>query len=185
MEPTKSQRYASSGLSLEKLLATPSAKQATHAATTQKTIVNMNHLGGPIGRWSAKKIRSLPPTSILTSNNLTKMINPERKKGARGNKDFSERLAHKKPKPIPRKLPIRTKFEKYAKYTMLAPNQRIKASSTKSRRKAEMVSLKRTPFIDVVSPISLASFNVLLCTVMFGIMSIDLKRQYCVSRHCS
>ena len=85
---------------------------ATHRATAANTIGSMIQRGGPTGRWSAKKMRFEPPTSMLTSKSRTIATKTERATAAHGNRDRSERLAHRKPRPMPRKLPTSTKFEK-------------------------------------------------------------------------
>ena len=49
---------------------------------------------------------------MLTSKTVTKTTKAAKTTGARGNNDLSERLAQRNPRPMPKKLPMRTKFEK-------------------------------------------------------------------------
>jgi hypothetical protein len=52
-------------------------------------------------------------------------------------------LALRNPRPIPRKLASKTKFEKYDRYSTFEPIHRIKASSKKSIKKLSATSRRR------------------------------------------
>src|SRR5690606_4729616 len=60
------------------------------------------------------------------------------------------RSAERKPSPIPRKLPSKTRFVKKERYTTFSPSHRIRASSKKSIRKLSRTSLTRLSLTRVV-----------------------------------
>src|SRR5215212_7680581 len=107
---------------------------ARAAATITKITASTTDRGGPLVSSSPKKIRSLPDRLISTGKKRTKATSRARASGAYG-KRFVFLSARRNPMPMPRKLPRRTKFEKYERWRTLDPAHRISASSTKSMRK--------------------------------------------------
>ena len=114
MLPAMSSRYASSGRNRTNVRATPSPIVAMTAATARKTQGSVTQVGGPVAwNFPAPKKRSwVWARSTWTGNSLTKMISSASATGAHGNR-FTRERARRNPMPMPRKLPSRTKLEKY------------------------------------------------------------------------
>ncbi len=81
-------------------------------ATAQKTIGSITHIGIPRSASDPKNTSVDPDLSITTGNLTTKAMKNAITTGAQRNRSVDER-ARRKPRPIPRKLPSSTKFEKY------------------------------------------------------------------------
>ena len=95
--------------------ATPSPIIAITAATARNTMGSVTQVGGPLA-WKLpapkKIIPAFPVRTTSTGNTRTKRISRASATGAQGNR-FTRARARRNPMPIPRKLPSRTKFEKY------------------------------------------------------------------------
>ena len=113
MLPRMSSRYASSGGNRRKVLATPSPMSVMMPATPRKRTGRVSQGGSPLCVPNApKKISSVPDRSICTGKIRTNAIRTASAIGAKRNKSYRA-SARKNPRPIPRKLARRTKFEKY------------------------------------------------------------------------
>jgi hypothetical protein len=105
-----SRRYASSGSNCANVRPTCCAIDAITIATMAKIAGSSIHIGRPLG-WPPKKISWLPERSTSTgkmSTNATKNVSAT---PAQGNKSALD-VARRKPMPMPRKLPSKTKLEK-------------------------------------------------------------------------
>jgi hypothetical protein len=111
-DPMMSKRYASSAGNFWKRCATPCAIIVMIAATAMKTAGSISQVGRPCVS-SDPKYRRLPPVrSIVTGNALTSPRNTASETGA-NTKRSGFLCPRRNPRPMPRKLPSSTKFEKY------------------------------------------------------------------------
>ena len=110
-----SSRYASSGRNRAKLRATPSPIIAITVATAIKTTGRVSHVGKPVvfsEDPDPKNTSWGPVRTTSTGNTRTKRISRASATGAHGNR-LTRARARRNPMPMPRKLPSRTKLEKY------------------------------------------------------------------------
>ena len=82
------------------------------AATDRKIRGSISHRGSPFCWSEPKKMSPLPERSITTGNAV---MNPVKNASITGDqrKRSGGLRARRNPTPMPRKLPSRTKFEKY------------------------------------------------------------------------
>ncbi len=92
--------------------ATPSPIIIMTSATTRKITGRLTQVGGPLALTEVKNSSCPPPRFTWTGNTSTNRISRASATGAHRNRSTRD-LARRKPRPMPRKLPSRTKFEKY------------------------------------------------------------------------
>ena len=110
--PMRSYLYASSGSSFLNVRATPSVMNINRIATVTKMTGRMTSRGGPLMVGSLKKMSSLPDTLMSIGARRMNATNAASTTGANGNSGRPPRPAQRKPRPMPRKLPSSTRFEK-------------------------------------------------------------------------
>ena len=110
-DPTRSQRYAVSGGSRPKHRPTTSAGPARMKALRTNTTGRISQAGGPVVSSAVKKMTSAPERSTDTGKTSTATTSSASTTGVHGSTDQLFREM-RKPTPIPRKDPSRTKLVK-------------------------------------------------------------------------
>ncbi len=95
-----------------KVRATPSVMNISSTATVTKMTGRTTSRGGPEMVGSLKKMSWPPDTSMSIGAIRMKATNSASTTGEYGNSGRPPRPAHRKPRPMPRKLPSSTRLEK-------------------------------------------------------------------------
>ena len=91
----------------------PLPMQANTNATARNTAGSASSRGGPDGLSSApKKMRSPPADFTVTGTLWTNTMSAPSASGVNFSSSILLRSAHRKPRPMPRKLPNKTMLEK-------------------------------------------------------------------------